>query len=201
MLIDEPDVHLHPDLQDRLAAFIVAALEGTNIRVLLATHSTALVAGLSARAPLQICFMKRGQTNLAFRAISEIDRAILRIFGAHPLSALFTKTPLLLVEGTDEERIWTQAVRSSQGAIHFQVCEVGGKGNFPVYESEVNDLLGAVYDNAVAYSLRDRDDDQEILQDKDRVVRCRLSCRASGTWSLLMSVCILQAWSGSLFKS
>lgn len=179
LLIDEPDVHLHPDLQDRLAGFIINALENTKISILLSTHSTALVAGLSARKRLQICFMKRGDTDLTFRAITEIDRAILPIFGAHPLSALFTKTPLLLVEGTDEERIWTQAVRSSNGAIRFQVCEVGGKGNFAAYEREVNDLLSAIYENATAYSLRDRDDDLEELSDNEHVVRCRLSCRAS----------------------
>lgn len=179
MLIDEPDVHLHPDLQDRLAGFIIEALKNTKIAIMPSTHSTALVAGLSERAAVQICFMKSGETNLAFRSITEVDRAILPIFGAHPLSALFTKTPLLLVEGTDEERIWTQAVRSSKGTIRFQVCEVGGKGNFAAYEREVNDLLGAVYDDAIAYSLRDRDDDPEDLDDNEHVVRCRLSCRAS----------------------
>lgn len=179
MLIDEPDVHLHPDLQDRLAGFIIEVFKNTKISILLSTHSTALVAGLSERASVKICFMKKGETNLIFRSVTEIDRAILPIFGAHPLSALFTKAPLLLVEGTDEERIWTQTVRSSHGKIHFQVCEVGGKGNFPEYEREVNDLLGAVYDDATAYSLRDRDDHPEDLPDNEHIIRCRLSCRAS----------------------
>lgn len=179
LLIDEPDVHLHPDLQDRLAAFIIDAFRNTKIRVLLATHSTALVAGFAARSPVHLSFLKRQQDELAFRAVSDIDRAILPIFGAHPLSALFTKTPLLLVEGTDEERIWNQAVRSSNGAIRFQVCEVGGKGNFCAYENEVNALLSAVYDDAKAFSIRDRDDEPEHIDDHENVLRCRLNCRAS----------------------
>ena len=48
IFVDEPDVHLHPDLQNRLADFIVSVLEDDSIILVIATHSTALLAGLSA---------------------------------------------------------------------------------------------------------------------------------------------------------
>ena len=50
ILIDEPDVHLHPDLQDRLARFIVSVVTNRPLSVILATHSTALLAGLADRS-------------------------------------------------------------------------------------------------------------------------------------------------------
>ena len=92
LLIDEPDVHLHPDLQERLAAFLVSALEGQPITLIIATHSTALLAGLSRTAPARVAFMRRGDLRLEFQAVSDVDRAILPIFGAHPLSNVFNQS-------------------------------------------------------------------------------------------------------------
>lgn len=46
LLIDEPDPHLHYDLQTRLADVLVAAAERFELQVIIATHSTALLAAL-----------------------------------------------------------------------------------------------------------------------------------------------------------
>ena len=41
LLIDEPDVHLHPDLQNSLARFMRETFKDTNVTLVIATHSTA----------------------------------------------------------------------------------------------------------------------------------------------------------------
>ena len=179
LLIDEPDVHLHPDLQDRLAHFIVSVVAERPLSVVLATHSTALLAGLSAGGDVRLAFKQRGATNLAFSPVSAVDQAILPIFGAHPLSNVFNQAPALLVEGEDDERVWQQAVRSAQGRIRLYPCAVDGIDRLSEYENEVNNIINAVYDNAKAYSLRDRDLHPEMMDDVGHVIRMRLSCRAA----------------------
>jgi predicted ATP-dependent endonuclease of OLD family len=79
LLIDEPDVHLHPDLQDRLARFIVQALTGRPISIILATHSTALLAGLADGNRVQLAFKRKGMTSLAFKTVNAVDPAFKRV--------------------------------------------------------------------------------------------------------------------------
>ncbi len=179
LLIDEPDVHLHPDLQARLARFITAAVKNRSITVILATHSTALLAGLSSHADVNVAFMRRQDTQLRFKRVSDIDRNILPIFGAHPLSNVFNERPILLVEGTDDERIWQQAVRSAASALTVYPCVVDGVAHLHEYEQEVNEIITAVYDDARAFSLRDRDEEPLAIDDLGCVTRMRLACRSA----------------------
>lgn len=179
LLVDEPDVHLHPDLQDRLSRFLLDCFRDTPVTIILATHSTALLGGLAEDPDTHVAFMRRGGTDLHFDPVTAVDRAILPIFGAHPLSNIFNQAPILLVEGEDDERIWQQAVRSANGAIRLYPCVVEGIGGFTEYETEVNNIIESVYDDAIGYSLRDRDLDPEEIDDIGHISRMRLSCRAA----------------------
>jgi energy-coupling factor transporter ATP-binding protein EcfA2 len=179
LLIDEPDVHLHPDLQNRLARFMLQTFKDTNVTLVLATHSTALLGGLAEDSTASICFMTRRQAELPFQPITDVDRAILPIFGAHPLSNVFNEAPVLLIEGEDDERVWQQAVRSAEGSVRLYPCVVGGNTHFAEFETKVNGVISSVYDNARAFSLRDRDISPEAIHDVGNVIRMRLSCRAA----------------------
>ena len=191
LLIDEPDVHLHPDLQDRLSAFIAETVKNSNFRVILATHSTALLAGLANRDVTHVAFMRRKDVSLAFKRVSDTDRAILPIFGAHPLSNVFNQSPIMLIEGEDDERIWQQAVRSSGGKVRVYPCVVDGLPNFAEFETEVNNILEADYDDAVGFSLRDRDQQPEMINDVGHIKRMRLACRAAENLMLSDEVLVL----------
>lgn len=179
LFLDEPDLHLHPDLQNRFAEFVYELAHDNNFSVVIATHSTALIGGFEEREGFRMGLMSKGQSEVNFRDITEIHRKTIPVFGAHPLSEVYTNRPLLLVEGDGDRRIWEQAVRSSEGHISVHPCAVGGLPNFPEFEQEVNNLIGAVYDDATAYSLRDRDDASGELDDFENVDRYRLSCRAA----------------------
>jgi predicted ATPase len=179
LLVDEPDVHLHPDLQDRLAKFLVRVVGDKPMKLVMATHSTALLAGMSESDQTSVAFMKRGDRDIIFKTMTDVDRAILPIFGAHPLSNVFNQAPVLLVEGEDDSRVWQQAVRSSNGRIRVYPCDVGGVDKFPDYENEVSNIISAVYDDACGYSLRDRDLHPEQIENVGPVIRMRLSCRAA----------------------
>lgn len=47
--------------------------------------------------------MRRGQVSLDFKTVTDTDRSILPIFGAHPLSNVLNQSPIFLVEGEDDE--------------------------------------------------------------------------------------------------
>ncbi len=179
LFVDEPDVHLHPDLQDRLTRFVVKALKGKPVTLVLATHSTSILAGLSEKVDTCVAFMRHGDQEVSFKSVTDVDRSILPIFGAHPLSNIFNQAPILLIEGEDDERIWQQAVRSSQGRVRVYPCVVNGVDRLAEYENKVSNVIEAVYDNARGYSLRDRDFHPELIGDVGPVIRMRLSCRAA----------------------
>ncbi len=179
LLIDEPDVHLHPDLQYRLALFICQEITAENLIIILATHSTALLSSLSQLDEPKVALMRRGQQELLFKDVSDIMERVLPMFGAHPLSNIFNEAPILLVEGEDDERIWQQAVRSSEGAIRLYPCVTDSVDRQNVFETQANDIIQAVYDGAQGYSLRDRDSQPEDINDIGSIVRMRLSCRTA----------------------
>lgn len=189
LLLDEPDVHLHPDLQARFARFLMDLVKESPISFLLATHSTAFLGAMSANADTRIAFMQSGQQDLNFVSVGYTLKRILPVFGAHPLSNVFNEAPVLLVEGEDDERIWQQAVRSGKGIIAVYPVSVDSVTQLSAFESEVAKIIGAVYDGAVGYSLRDRDDDPAEIGDIGPVKRFRLNSRAAE--NLLLSADVL----------
>ena len=179
LLFDEPDVHLHSDLQSRLASFIASCSSQASFTLIIATHSTPLLAALSATIETRLALMRFGETEISFSPVSDTHRKILPVFGAHPLSNVFNKSPVLLVEGDDDERIWQQAVRSSKGRIRAYPCSVNGIGQLPEFETRAAALIEAVYDNAIGYSIRDRDDRSGEGVDLGPIRRMTLACRSA----------------------
>ena len=179
LFLDEPDVHLHPDLQERLINLLVDAVDKRDIIVIIATHSTAILGALSTYKESRVGFVNAMQDEVNFVPIGETMQRILPIFGAHPLSNVFNKTPILLVEGDDDERVWQQAVRTSQGKLQIWPCQAGDIQSLNEYEVQVETVAGAVYENARAFSLRDRDNSPYEIDDMEIVKRMRLYCRAA----------------------
>jgi predicted ATPase len=179
LLLDEPDVHLHPDLQANFILFLRELVNTNKFSVIIATHSTAILGALLDYPDARFAILNNGSSLATFKAISNAYENILPIFGAHPLSNLFNKSPILLVEGEDEVRIYQQAIRTSNGRLRLYPCEVGGLPNMFDYETSVIEIISGVYDDAKAYSLRDRDDGDEIINDILPIIRMKLSCRAS----------------------
>lgn len=179
LFLDEPDVHLHPDLQAKFIKFIVQLVEGHNFEVIIATHSTPLLGELADYQDARVALMKSGDRELLFDAIDEQYKQILPVFGAHPLSNIFSKTPLLLLEGEDDVRIWQQVMRSSQGRISVYPVECGTVNKMNEYERKVVKITQAIYDQPIAYSLRDSDNGGTTIEDIPPVIRMKLSCRAA----------------------
>lgn len=190
LFLDEPDVHLHPDLQAKLIEFLIELVDNHSFNVIIATHSTAILGALLEYQNSRFTILANGSTESHFHEISEMYRNILPIFGAHPLSNLFNQSPIILVEGEDDVRIFQQAIRTANGHLKLYPCSVGGNGSLPDYENAVVEIINGVYDSAAAYSLRDRDDGEEAIMDSPPLTRFKTSCRAAE--NLILSDEVLQ---------
>ncbi|WP_321389256.1 AAA family ATPase [Emcibacter sp.] len=180
LLLDEPDVHLHPDLQQKFIEFVEETARLFDFRVVLATHSTAIVGAFSRDADLQIVpISDRQEAEFNSFKYDPICHEILPIFGAHPLSSHFNREPVLLVEGEDDKRIFDQLVRSSQGQVKLTPCVVGTVDEMNKWEKWLNDFLPSIYDEPRAYSIRDLDNSEQAhIDDLGLVKRGRLNCYA-----------------------
>ena len=148
LFLDEPDVHLHPDLQVRLMHFLKELVSGNNFKIIIATHSTAILGALESYTNTHLAFMTFDQKELDFKGISAVYKKVLPVFGAHPLSNVFNEAPILLVEGEDDERIWQQVVRSSDSKIKIYPCSVDSISSMNSFEQEAQKIIRTVYDNA-----------------------------------------------------
>ncbi len=193
LLLDEPDVHLHPDLQQRFTAFVEVVAAAHDLRVVIATHSTAIIGAFSKNADLHIVpISNRDQSDFVVFSRSAVCEEILPIFGAHPLSTAFNRSPIVLVEGDDDRRVLEQVVRSGGGRFALAPCVVGSVTELSEWEDWLNRFLPVLYDTPKAFSLRDLDDAQQAdINDLDHVCRIRLNCYA--VENLLLSDQVLEA--------
>ena len=203
LLLDEPDVHLHPDLQQRFTAFVETVAVEHDLRVVIATHSTAIIGAFSKSADLQIVpISKRDQSDFSTFSRSGVCEEILPIFGAHPLSTAFNRSPIVLVEGDDDRRVLEQIVRSGGGRFALAPCVVGSITELSEWEDWLNRFLPVLYDTPKAFSLRDLDAAQQAdINDLDHVRRVRLNCYAVENLLLSDQVLIAHGFNADSFRT
>jgi hypothetical protein len=150
------------------------------MRVVIATHSTAIIGAFDPDTDLQIVpVSSRGQTDFTAFERTTMTQELLPVFGAHPLSSMCNRTPILLVEGEDDRRVVDQVVRSSNGRVRLSPCVVGSKDEMGQWEAWLEQFLPVIYDTPIAYSLRDLDDGEiSEINDLNVVRRSRLNCYA-----------------------
>jgi len=73
LILNEPDVHLHPDLQVRLTEFLCRLVDEGDLSVIIATHSTAILGGLTGYKGAAVAFMRSGDKTLTFEPIGAMS--------------------------------------------------------------------------------------------------------------------------------
>ncbi len=70
LLIDEPDIHLHPHIQEKLVRVLAEVAQQRGIRIVLTTHSPFLVRG--APPGTNVCWLQDGQIESQNRDVVEV---------------------------------------------------------------------------------------------------------------------------------
>jgi len=70
LLIDEPDIHLHPHIQEKLVTVLAKVARERGIKILLTTHSPFIVRG--APAGTNVCWLQEGKIESQNRRLVEV---------------------------------------------------------------------------------------------------------------------------------
>lgn len=164
VLIDEPELHLHPNLQVKVLDYL-RVLISDHIQVILATHSPTIVenAGFDELFLLRpIELISSGENQLVQIATDEDRLKLLRsVFGT--TSNLTAMQPLVIVEGVAESRSGHTLVdRKLFRALHKGFDSVtllpgGGKAECLKLLTTLNEILPIFAKNLLAFALLDRD--------------------------------------------
>jgi hypothetical protein len=174
VLIDEPELHLHPNLQLKVYDYFRLLVSQGKTQIILASHSTTLV----EYATFEELFLLRpvelvGQNeNQLIRVASDEDRlqALRSLYGS--TSNLTAMQPIIVVEGTDGQTA-TRVVpdRKLYRAVYETFDRVtlisgGGKGECIKLRKRLQEALAEFSKRLPVLALLDRDLSEETPDDQ-----------------------------------
>lgn len=157
VVLDEPDVYMHPDLQRRLIRLVKNRFR----QVVVATHSVEIVADLD---PAEILIVDRNQNRSRFAdTLPAVQRLIDRIGGVHNvhLTRLWHSQRFILVEGDDLS--YLKAVHDKlypQSSVPFDDIPnspIGGWDGWPFAVGQSMFARNALGQTLRVYCILDRD--------------------------------------------
>jgi predicted ATP-dependent endonuclease of OLD family len=178
LLLDEPDVHIHSDLQSEFVSFLVDVTKNTKHKIVIATHSSSIISGFVNLNNAYIGIRDNASFKIDFYKIDSYVRNLLPSLGSHSLSHTFNKSPILLVEGEDDELVWQHAVRNSgkDKLIKFHIINTESKNEMKKYEKLISNIASKLFDSPTVYEIRDGDNSSGVLNDIDFIKRSKLNC-------------------------
>jgi len=93
LLIDEPDAHIHPDLQTRFADFIFRIAERFELQVAIVTHSTSLLASLGqfGGEKTTAIYLTRNQYEYQAQEFTSIHKELAACLGGKHINGHFVR--------------------------------------------------------------------------------------------------------------
>lgn len=157
VILDEPDVYMHPDLQHRLVRF----LKGRHPQLIIATHSADVMSEVD---PGNVLVVNATQVRSRFADSAEgVQRAINRMGGIHnlQLARLASAEKCLLVEGQDLDflrRFQDRIFPTSTGPLNtLPNMSIGGWSGWPYAVGSSMFLSNAAGQRVRVYCLLDSD--------------------------------------------
>jgi hypothetical protein len=157
VILDEPDVYMHPDLQRRLLRF----LRGRFPQLIITTHSTEL---LAEAEPNNVLILDRNHKSSSFTtALPAVQRVIENIGSAQNLhlTRLWGSKRLILIEGKDINYLKhfqnLMFPKSSEPIDGLPNMPIGGWSGWPYAIGSAMLLKNAVGDDIITYCILDSD--------------------------------------------
>lgn len=184
LLIDEPDAHIHPDLLVRFADFLITVATRFDLQIVIATHSTTFLAAIGqfAREDAGVLYLDRGRSEFKAEPYTAILREISACLGGHALMGPLFGSALLLVEGDDDYRIWSQVPRHH--VVNFSVIPAGGD-EIKKYQRSLEKVFSALREDGASesgFALIDNDKGKPVADvntPQDHIRYIQLSCHES----------------------
>lgn len=206
LLIDEPDAHIHPDLQIKFSDFLCYIAEKYNLQLFVATHSTTLMSALGqfGRDKVSLFYIEIDKSELVAEIFNEVTKEISSILGGHLVMGPLFAVPVMLVEGDDDYRVWIQVARSGQANISVLPCN--GE-EIKKYQRTLERVFSALSENIQVRGIALLDNDKSMPvpnpDNEQKFVRfVRLNCAETENLYLADEVLIELGydWSSALAK-
>lgn len=144
ILIDEPELHLHPKWQKFLLNLLKELGKETNNQFIISTHSTSFIDAESLENIIRIYKDKDGSSknaNLKTESTFNLKETIHIINQTNNEKIFFTEL-VVLVEGiTDRlifQKIFEEKLKSTKSSLLVEVIDIGGKDSFTRYKDLLN---------------------------------------------------------------
>ena len=173
VLIDEPELHLHPNLQARVLDYFRTLSIRENAQFVIATHSPTIVEYSNSEELYLLRprdMVGNDQNQLARIATDEEKLQLLRdVFGS--TSNLTAMRPIVVVEGKQGDR---QSKRAADARIYaflsdefsrVTILPAGGKAECRKLAESLGNILRDFSEDLKAYALLDRDLEEEDPQE------------------------------------
>jgi ABC-type branched-subunit amino acid transport system ATPase component len=185
LLIDEPDAHIHPDVQINFCKFISDLQRRLGLRVVIATHSLELICGLALHCPERtgIAIVRPKDARIRAQKVDELRVDALSALGGGVIMGRIFGSMILLVEGDDDHDMWSQAAR--HGLLDITVVPCGGGDKVKRKQRLLENLFAGLRDPRPAkYGIALLDGDQPLPSatpdcPQDYITFVRLNCRES----------------------
>ncbi|WP_148687071.1 AAA family ATPase [Candidatus Nitrosocosmicus hydrocola] len=134
IIIDEPEIHIHPQMQQKLVEIINQAQYDLNLQVILATHSPVFVTPKTIQN-IHRFFKSDNYTNIISNNITHAESELVNILTYTNSAKLFFSTRVIMVEGDSDEYFykflfenWKKLKILDDTDIDF--VYIRGKGNY-----------------------------------------------------------------------
>lgn len=156
LLIDEPDIHLHPSVQEKLASSLLDIARAQDTKIVMTTHSPFIVRG--APADTNVVWLSEGQIKTDDRSVVELALG----WGA------FGKKVIVVSEDATNDRL--KKLIAQWPEIERAVTVLPGRGyKHLLKKDEAAELRKSLGDKFKILVHRDRDSlsDEEVIELKD----------------------------------
>ena len=156
LLVDEPDIHLHPSVQEKLASSLLEIARAQDTKIVMTTHSPFIVRG--APAGTNVVWLAEGQKKTDDRSIVELALG----WGA------FGKKVIVVSEDAKNDHL--KKLIGQWPEIERAVTVLPGRGyKHLLTKGEATELRASLGDKFKVLVHRDRDSlsDEEVIALKD----------------------------------
>lgn len=146
IVIDEPEVHLHPRWQATLRDLLRELAYDTKNQLLLSTHSPVFINPDTLGFVKRVYMSEAGSTTVAAKVASvpEDPKDAWHLLNSHNNERVFFADKVLLVEGIQDRIVFEALLGLFVQELNYrrviEIVEVHGKNNFPTYQR----LLGEI---------------------------------------------------------
>ncbi|OGQ94110.1 MAG: chromosome segregation protein SMC [Deltaproteobacteria bacterium RIFOXYD12_FULL_57_12] len=163
ILLDEPDAHLHVNLQREILDYFKRNSAERKTQFLIATHAEEFVRGVDASQIVSLL----GHTPTRIQSTPEVLRAMAEVSNEE-LTRLLTSPYILYVEGESDERIlraWADrcGAQTAMDKVYFRTMGGGGKENMKERADEHFKALQQVIPQVSRLMLFDYDERDNVF--------------------------------------